>query len=204
MPGVSTPLTPYVDLCPCAIALGRQNRVREPVAKWFAPSQKQVTACPTSPPPVISVWFERPGQSRVVGRLRRQSPSFVSQPVHFSGAASLHCAQHHVSSWTTSFNGNGRHRATTASASAITTPTPRSHIHFRRIWISPNRASEKVTSRGNGCSVRVSRCQDYQGASKVPGISLLTSSFAPSQPPSVAAVKSVRTSISCFMALSAG
>jgi hypothetical protein len=95
--------------------------------------QKQVTACPTWPAPVMSVWLERPGQSRVVGRLTGQSPSFVSQPVHFRGAASLHCAQHHVSSWTTSFNGKGRQRATSASASAITTPTPRSHIHFMAV-----------------------------------------------------------------------
>ena len=51
------------------------------------------------------------------------------QPVHFRGAASLHCVQHHFPAYTTSLNGNGRHRATSASASAIATPTHRSHIH---------------------------------------------------------------------------
>ena len=114
---------------------------------WRMPLlQKQVTDCPTSPPPVISVRVVSPGQSRVVGRLRGQAPSFVSQPVHFRGGASLHCAQHHSSEYTTPFHGNGRHRATTASASAITTATHRSHIHRMAVFprVSPAKRTTSV------------------------------------------------------------
>jgi hypothetical protein len=107
------------------------------------PPQKQVTVSPTSPPPVISVRFVSPGQSRVVGALRGQAPSLVWQPVHFRGGASLHCAQHHFSAYTTPVHGNGRHRASSASASAITTPTHRSHIH--RMAVPPRVNPEKRT-----------------------------------------------------------
>jgi hypothetical protein len=93
------------------------------------PLQKQVTVSPSSPPPVINVWVVSPGQSRVVGALRGQAPSLVWQPVHFTGRASLHCAQHHFPAYTTPVHGNGRHRASSASESAIATPTHKSHIH---------------------------------------------------------------------------
>lgn len=115
------------------------------------PHQKQVTVWPTSPPPVISVWVVRPGQSRVVGALRGQAPSLVWQPVHFRGGASLHCAQHHFSAYTTPVHGNGRHRASSASASAITTPTHRSHIHRMAVPPRVNPAKRTYQCRAGQC-----------------------------------------------------